>query len=155
MQSAGTSSQDTSLLSAVGAQDQEEKAGTSTATGGAAGEQDDSATMEMLEQFIQDPNMQQLLYQYLPEPMRNKETFEWMLKNPEYRAQLQSMIKAQVRTGGKPVGRVAHVPRQVWALLVACLSYESSVMSWSVIESKEAPCPCTPQSCWLFHVVVF
>lgn len=53
--------------------------------------------MEMLEQFMQDPNMQQLLYQYLPEPMRNKETFDWMLKNPEYRAQLQSMIKAQAR----------------------------------------------------------
>ena len=40
---------------------------------------------------------QKLLYPYLPEPMRNAETFEWMLNNPEYRAQLETMLQQQVR----------------------------------------------------------
>ena len=38
-----------------------------------------------------------MLYQHLPEPMRNKETFDWMLSNPEYRKQLAQTLKAQVR----------------------------------------------------------
>ena len=50
----------------------------------------------MLETFLKDPQMQELLYQYLPENMRNKETFEWMLKNPEYRSQLETMLQQQV-----------------------------------------------------------
>ena len=29
--------------------------------------------------------------------MRNPETFEWMLNNPEYRAQLEAMLQQQVR----------------------------------------------------------
>ena len=40
--------------------------------------------------------MQQLLYKYLPEPMRNPQTFEWMLQNPEYRKQLEAMMEQQV-----------------------------------------------------------
>ena len=40
--------------------------------------------------------MQQLLYQHLPEPMRNPQTFEWMLSNPEYRKQLEGMMEQQV-----------------------------------------------------------
>lgn len=42
-----------------------------------------------------DESMQKLLYPYLPEPMRNKETFEWMLTNPEYRKQLETMMASQ------------------------------------------------------------
>ena len=39
----------------------------------------------------------QLLYKYLPEPMRNPQTFEWMLSNPEYRKQLEAMMQQQAR----------------------------------------------------------
>jgi len=39
--------------------------------------------------------LQEMLYQHLPEPMRNKETFDWMLSNPEYRKQLAQTLKAQ------------------------------------------------------------
>jgi hypothetical protein len=49
----------------------------------------------MLE-MLRDPEMQKMLYPYLPEPMRNPQTFEWMLNNPEYRAQLESMMVQQV-----------------------------------------------------------
>ena len=40
--------------------------------------------------------MQKLLYPYLPEGMRNPETFDWMMNNPEYRAQLEEMLSKQV-----------------------------------------------------------
>lgn len=53
-------------------------------------------TVDMLETMFKDPNMQQLLYKYLPEPMRNPQTFEWMLQNPEYRQQLEAMMEQQV-----------------------------------------------------------
>lgn len=45
---------------------------------------------------VQDPKMQEMLYPYLPEGMRNPHTFEWMLSNPEYRAQLEGMLESQV-----------------------------------------------------------
>lgn len=53
-------------------------------------------TADLMDQFFRDPNMQQLLYKYLPEPMRNPQTFEWMLSNPEYRKQLEGMMEQQV-----------------------------------------------------------
>lgn len=53
-------------------------------------------TSDLMDQFFRDPNMQQLLYKYLPEPMRNPQTFEWMLSNPEYRKQLEGMMEQQV-----------------------------------------------------------
>lgn len=56
-------------------------------------------TVDLLDQFFKDPNMQQLLYKYLPEPMRNPQTFEWMLQNPEYRKQLEAMMEQQVLPG--------------------------------------------------------
>ena len=91
-------------------QDEEERASTSVAPGASNGAVqpdmvtrppgadggDGDATIEMLEHFLRDEEMQKLLYQYLPEPMRNKETFDWMLQNPEYRAQLEGMLKQQV-----------------------------------------------------------
>lgn len=40
--------------------------------------------------------MQKLLYPYLPEGMRNPDTFYWMMNNPEYRAQLEEMLNKQV-----------------------------------------------------------
>lgn len=45
---------------------------------------------------MQDPNMQKMLYPYLPEGMRNPQTFEWMMSNPEYRSQLEQMLEKQV-----------------------------------------------------------
>ena len=46
--------------------------------------------------LLQDPNMQKMLYPYLPEGMRNPQTFEWMMSNPEYRSQLEQMLEKQV-----------------------------------------------------------
>ena len=40
--------------------------------------------------------MQKMLYPYLPEGMRNPQTFEWMMSNPEYRSQLEQMLEKQV-----------------------------------------------------------
>ena len=45
-----------------------------------------------------------MLHPYLPEGMRNPETFEWMLSNPEYRAQLEGMLQQQVDGGVGLVG---------------------------------------------------
>ena len=58
-------------------------------------------TADLMDQFFRDPNMQQMLYKYLPEPMRNPQTFEWMLSNPEYRKQLEGMMEQQVSLLGK------------------------------------------------------
>lgn len=44
---------------------------------------------------MRDEKMQETMYQYLPENMRNKETFDWMLSNPEFRGQLQTMLEKQ------------------------------------------------------------
>ena len=51
--------------------------------------------MSMLEKMMRNPETRSLLYPYLPEPMRNPETFEWMLNNPEYRAQLEQVLSQQ------------------------------------------------------------
>lgn len=52
--------------------------------------------------MLKNPEMQKMLYPYLPEPMRNPETFEWMLSNPEYRQQLESMLMQQAGASGSP-----------------------------------------------------
>lgn len=52
---------------------------------------------DMLDQFFRDPAMQELLYKHLPEPMRNPQTFEWMLSNPQYRKQLEDIMQQQAR----------------------------------------------------------
>ena len=49
----------------------------------------------MVDSFFRDPSVQQMLYEHLPEPMRNPETFEWVLNNPENRKQLEKLIEAQ------------------------------------------------------------
>jgi len=46
--------------------------------------------------MLKNPEMQKMLYPYLPEPMRNPETFEWMLNSPEYRSQLEGMLNQQM-----------------------------------------------------------
>ena len=41
-----------------------------------------------------------MLYPYLPEPMRNPQTFEFMLNDPAMRQQLEAMVAQQVGRGG-------------------------------------------------------
>ncbi|KAJ0977271.1 hypothetical protein J5N97_012745 [Dioscorea zingiberensis] len=49
-------------------------------------------SVEALEKMMEDPTVQQMVYPYLPEEMRNPTTFKWMLQNPQYRQQLQDML---------------------------------------------------------------
>ncbi len=60
--------------------------------------------MSMLEKMMRNPETRSLLYPYLPEPMRNPETFEWMLNNPEYRAQLEQVLSQQQASVGRCCG---------------------------------------------------
>lgn len=52
-----------------------------------------------METMMRDPEMQKMLYPYLPEPMRNPTSIEWMLSNPEVRKQMEDMFESQVRMG--------------------------------------------------------
>ncbi|KAG0503998.1 hypothetical protein HPP92_004070 [Vanilla planifolia] len=49
-------------------------------------------SVDVLEKMMEDPNVQKMVYPYLPEEMRNPTTFKWMLQNPQYRQQLQDML---------------------------------------------------------------
>lgn len=51
---------------------------------------------ESVVDMLRNPEMQKTLYPYLPEHMRNPQTFEFMLSNPESRAQLEQMMSQQV-----------------------------------------------------------
>merc|ERR1712003_178848 len=53
-----------------------------------------------VEQMMKDPKMQEMMYPYLPEGMRNPETFQWILSNPEMRSQMEQMLQQ----GGMPEG---------------------------------------------------
>lgn len=70
------------------------------AAGGATGE-GNSGMMDMVEQMMQDPKMQEMMYPYLPEGMRNPETFQWILSNPEMRGQMEQMLQSGM-PGGMP-----------------------------------------------------
>ncbi|KAH1129492.1 hypothetical protein J1N35_000870 [Gossypium stocksii] len=63
------------------------------ASGGAS----PTLSVDALEKMLEDPTVQKMVYPYLPEEMRNPETFKWMLQNPQYRQQLQDMLN---NTGG-------------------------------------------------------
>lgn len=54
----------------------------------------------MMEKMLRDPNMQKMLYPYLPEPMRNPESIEWMLNNPEVRKQMEQVFAQSVSEDG-------------------------------------------------------
>ncbi|XVF20592.1 hypothetical protein REPUB_Repub12eG0013700 [Reevesia pubescens] len=58
-------------------------------TSGGAGP---TLSVDALEKMMEDPTVQKMVYPYLPEEMRNPETFKWMLQNPQYRQQLQDML---------------------------------------------------------------
>ncbi len=51
----------------------------------------------MMESMLRNPEMQKMLYPYLPEPMRNPASIEWMLGNPEVKKQMEQMFAQQVR----------------------------------------------------------
>ncbi len=61
-----------------------------------AGGADPSQMTAMMEQMLRDPSMQKMLYPYLPEPMRNPESIDWMLNNPEVRKQMEQVFAQQV-----------------------------------------------------------
>ncbi|OEL20998.1 Protein TIC 40, chloroplastic [Dichanthelium oligosanthes] len=50
-------------------------------------------SVETIEKMMEDPAVQKMVYPYLPEEMRNPDSFKWMLQNPMYRQQLQDMLK--------------------------------------------------------------
>ncbi|KAL6498215.1 hypothetical protein OROGR_028612 [Orobanche gracilis] len=56
-------------------------------------------SVDALEKMMEDPTVQQMVFPYLPEEMRNPTTFKWMLQNPVYRQQLQDMLN---NMGGNP-----------------------------------------------------
>ncbi|EXB68023.1 hypothetical protein L484_009630 [Morus notabilis] len=55
--------------------------------------QESTISVEALEKMMEDPTVQKMVYPYLPEEMRNPTTFKWMLQNPQYRQQLEDMLK--------------------------------------------------------------
>ncbi|KAK9038935.1 hypothetical protein V6N11_023776 [Hibiscus sabdariffa] len=58
----------------------------------ASGSAGPTLSVDALEKMLEDPTVQKMVYPYLPEEMRNPETFKWMLQNPQYRQQLQDML---------------------------------------------------------------
>lgn len=56
-------------------------------------------SVETIEKMMEDPAVQKMVYPYLPEEMRNRDSFKWMLQNPMYRQQLQDMLN---NMGGSP-----------------------------------------------------
>eukprot|EP00798_Chlamydomonas_sp_ICE-L_P000945 gene945-33932_t len=60
------------------------------ATGGGGG--DGGGAMSMMEQMLKNPEMQKMLYPYLPEGMRNPESIDFMMKNPEVKKQMEQMF---------------------------------------------------------------
>ncbi|CAL9068672.1 unnamed protein product [Musa banksii] len=49
-------------------------------------------SVDALEKMMEDPTVQKMVYPYLPEEMRNPETFNWMMQNPQFRQQMQDML---------------------------------------------------------------
>jgi hypothetical protein len=70
-------------------------AGFGGAAAGGAANADPGRMTAMMEKMLRDPNMQKLLYPYLPEPMRNEQSIEWMLSNPQVRAQMEQVFAQQ------------------------------------------------------------
>ncbi|WOL00887.1 protein TIC 40, chloroplastic [Canna indica] len=72
--------------------------GTLKQDGSASSEQSQSGqaptilSVEALEKMMEDPTVQKMVYPYLPEEMRNPDTFKWMMQNPQFRQQMQDML---------------------------------------------------------------
>lgn len=69
----------------------------------------------MMEKMLRDPNMQKMLYPYLPEPMRNPDSIEWMLNNPEVRKQMEQVFAQSVSSSPSWGQRGPRVPVGLWA----------------------------------------
>jgi hypothetical protein len=74
------------------------------AGGAAAGDDDDVSEEDIayMQNMIRNPEMQKLMYPYLPEFMRNPQTFEMLLSNPQYKTQLKAMVKQMKSSGVGP-----------------------------------------------------
>ena len=66
---------------------------------GAATDDVSEEDLQYMQDMIRNPEMQKLMYPYLPEFMRNPETFEMLLSNPQYKDQLKG-IMLQMKAGG-------------------------------------------------------
>jgi len=71
-------------------QQQQQQQGGNGSDAGSAG-----MMSQMMEQMLRNPDMQKMLYPYLPEPMRNPQSIEWMLSNPEVKKQMEQMFAQQ------------------------------------------------------------
>lgn len=49
-------------------------------------------SIDTIEKMMEDPAVQKMVYPYLPEEMRNPDSFKSMLQNPMYRQQLEDML---------------------------------------------------------------
>ncbi|GIL70010.1 hypothetical protein Vretimale_19691 [Volvox reticuliferus] len=68
---------------------------TSSSSGAASDGGSPGVMSEMMESMLRNPEMQKMLYPYLPEPMRNPQSIEWMLSNPEVKKQMEQMFAQQ------------------------------------------------------------
>lgn len=75
------------------------KQGTEASEGPSTSKTAPLLSVDALEKMMEDPTVQQMVFPYLPEEMRNPTTFKWMLQNPVYRQQLQDMLN---NMGGNP-----------------------------------------------------
>lgn len=75
------------------------KQGTGASEGPSTSKTAPLLSVDALEKMMEDPTVQQMVFPYLPEEMRNPTTFKWMLQNPVYRQQLQDMLN---NVGGNP-----------------------------------------------------
>lgn len=75
--------------------DEEEPLGGASESGDEPTEDD----IEYMQSMIRNPEMQKLMYPYLPEFMRNPETFEMLLANPAYKSQLKDIMKQMKGSG--------------------------------------------------------
>ncbi|GBF99663.1 hypothetical protein Rsub_12482 [Raphidocelis subcapitata] len=89
---AGASSSGSGASSSGGAASFFTDVGGGAGAGGEGGTADVGQMTAMMEQMLRDPNMQKMLYPYLPEPMRNPQSIEWMLNTPEVRKQLEQTL---------------------------------------------------------------
>jgi len=92
---------------------------------------------QMMEQMLRDPNMQKMLYPYLPEPMRNPDSIEWMLNTPEVRKQLEQTLANSVSGSVCCLGLIC----------VACIcgTITETILSLTCVHPPLTPQPQTPQ----------
>ena len=52
--------------------------------------------------MMENPEIQKMVYPYLPEEMRNPDTFKWIMTNPAYRSQMEVML-SKMKSGDPEV----------------------------------------------------